>query len=86
MNVHVFFFFFWQSYKLFISSETHSGYNFPWSPTVIIPFVYAPSYHNHHHSKNDGNYSATVYVFEMLLGTNKSFFDRELAKAAIKNE
>jgi sterol desaturase/sphingolipid hydroxylase (fatty acid hydroxylase superfamily) len=88
MNVHIFFFFFWQCYKLFISTEGHSRYQFPWSPTRILPFTYGSSYHNYHHSKNDGNFSASVYIFELVLGMNKSFFDGELAKAkaAVKSE
>lgn len=79
-RVHIFVLFLWLIYKTFLSTEGHSGYEFPWSPTRILPFVYGSSYHDFHHSKNVGNYSASIYVFELLAGTNKTFFDRVLAE------
>jgi sterol desaturase/sphingolipid hydroxylase (fatty acid hydroxylase superfamily) len=78
MDVHVFVFFFWQTYKMFIAYEGHSRYQIPWSPSRVIPFYYNSSYHVYHHTHNDGNYSTALYPIEVILGTNKSFFDREL--------
>jgi sterol desaturase/sphingolipid hydroxylase (fatty acid hydroxylase superfamily) len=86
VDVHVFVFFFWQTYKMFITYEGHSRYTIPWSPTRVFPFYYNSSYHNYHHSKNIGNYSTAFYPVELLFGTNKTFFDEEFAKAAIKQE
>jgi methylsterol monooxygenase len=85
INVHVFIFFFWQTYKMLVSTEGHSRYQIPWSPTRVVPFYYDTSYHVYHHTQNDGNYSTALYPIEVILGTNKSFFDRELANVKVKN-
>lgn len=75
----MFVFIFWQTYKVFNSVEGHSGYRLPWIPTRVHPLVYGSGYHDFHHSKNTGNYATSFYLFELILGTNKLFFDRELA-------
>lgn len=85
-KTHIFVFFLWQIYKIYLSTEGHSGYEFPWSPFRILPFIYGPSYHDFHHSKNVGNYSASIYVFELLTGTNKAFFDRVLGEKEVKSQ
>jgi sterol desaturase/sphingolipid hydroxylase (fatty acid hydroxylase superfamily) len=53
----------------------------PWSPSKALPLVYNSAYHNFHHSKSIGNYATSFYLFELIIGTNKTFFDLELAKA-----
>ena len=45
------------------------------------PLVYGSGYHDFHHSKNVGNFATSFYLFELILGTNKVFFDRELAES-----
>lgn len=85
-KTHIFVFFLWQIYKVFLSTEGHSGYEFPWCPFRILPFIYGPSYHDFHHSKNVGNYSASIYVFELLAGTNNAFFDRVLGEKEVKSQ
>lgn len=67
-------------YKLYNSCEGHSGYDFPWSPARLIPLVYGASYHDFHHSKNIGNYATRFYLVELIIGTNKEFFDYEFEK------
>lgn len=79
-KVHIFIFIFWQTYKLYNSAEGHCGYEFPWSPTRVLPLIYGARYHDFHHSKNVGNYATSFYLIELLWGTNKVFFDRELAE------
>lgn len=80
LDVHFFTWIFWSTFKLFASQEIHCGYMFPWSPTRILPLYYETSYHYFHHEINVGNYAGNVYIFELLLGTNKTFINQELAR------
>lgn len=67
-------FFLWQVWKIFISTEGHCGYNFPWSPTRIFFFVSDPSFHDYHHSKNVGNYCGSIYLWDFWNGSAQSYF------------
>jgi len=67
-------------FKLYNTSEGHSGYVFKWSPSRLLPFNWDVSYHEFHHSKNDGNYATSFYIVELLLGFNKSFFKYRYGK------
>jgi len=64
-----------------LSTETHSGYEFPWSPTRILPMVSGPSYHDHHHSNNVGNFAGSIYFWDVMMGTSDAYFDDFLGKA-----
>ena len=37
-----------------------------------------PSYHDHHHSHNVGNYSGSCYLWDLILGTGDHFFKQFL--------
>ena len=63
----------------------HCGYEFPWSYARVMPFVYGPSYHDFHHSKNVGNYATALYIFETLAGTNHEFFKYEAKQKKLDN-
>ncbi len=65
-KTHCFMFFSWQIWKIFISTEGHSGYEFPWSPTRIFFFVSGPSFHDFHHSKNVGNFCGVIYLWDFI--------------------
>lgn len=67
-------FFLWQVWKIFISTEGHCGYNFPWSPTRIFFFVSDPSFHHYHHSHNVGNYCGSIYLWDFWNGSANSYF------------
>ena len=57
------------------SSEGHAGYEFPWSPVRVMPFIAGPSFHDHHHSTNSGNFAGSVYILDVLFGTSDLYFD-----------
>jgi len=42
--------------------------------------VAGPSYHDHHHSKNVGNYAGSCYFWDIMLETGETYFDEMLAK------
>ena len=73
-QVHCFTYFFWIAYKVMIGNEAHAGYEFPWSPFRVLPLVSGPSFHDHHHSNNVGNYAGSCYLWDVLLGTSDHYF------------
>jgi sterol desaturase/sphingolipid hydroxylase (fatty acid hydroxylase superfamily) len=79
-HIHCFTYFYWIAYKLILVKEGHSGYEFPWSPLRILPFVMSPSYHDHHHSHNVGNFAGNIYIWDLLMGTADHFFKEYLKK------
>jgi sterol desaturase/sphingolipid hydroxylase (fatty acid hydroxylase superfamily) len=74
-NAHCFTFFYWICWKVLISTEGHAGYEFPWTPMRVIPLVAGPSYHDHHHSHNVGNYAGSCYFWDLVLDTNVPYMD-----------
>ena len=77
-KAHVFTFFFWIWWKVMISTEGHSGYEFPWSPMRVLPLVSGPSFHDHHHSHNVGNFSGSCYFWDLIFGTSAHYWQEEL--------
>lgn len=77
-RLHCFTMFFWIGWKVLISTEGHSGYEFPWMPMRIVPLVIGPSYHDHHHSHNVGNYAGSCYFWDLMLDTNTVYMDEFL--------
>jgi sterol desaturase/sphingolipid hydroxylase (fatty acid hydroxylase superfamily) len=77
-RVHCFTFFFWIWIKVNIGSENHSGYDFPWSPIRVLPFVFGSNYHDHHHSDNVGNMGGSCYLWDLMLDTNVPYVDKYL--------
>lgn len=73
-KAHVFTFFFWIWWKVLISTEGHSGYEFPWSPMRALPLVSGPSFHDHHHSHNIGNFAGSCYFWDVMLGTSSNYW------------
>ena len=75
-RIHCFTYFFWIAWKVLNSSEGHAGYEFPWSPMRVFPFVSGASFHDHHHSTNIGNYGSACYLWDMTMGTGDLYFDQ----------
>lgn len=72
--------FFWQIWKIYISSEGHSGYEIEISPTRVLPFVSGASYHDFHHSKNIGNYAGSVYLWDTVFEENTLYWEMFIKK------
>lgn len=64
----------WLTIRSLESHDGHSGYEFPWSPFRMIPFGADATYHNYHHSRNVGNYSSTMTIWDTILNTNKDYY------------
>ena len=56
--------------------ETHSGYDFWWSPTKLIPFYGGSEYHDYHHwvgGKSRGNFASIFTYCDYIYGTDKGY-------------
>jgi len=60
----------WTVVRFYQTNDAHHGYEFPWSPLRLMPFVADAEYHDFHHFKNVGNYSSFMTVWDTLLNTN----------------
>ena len=57
------------------TTMNHSGYDFPWDATELMPFRATTAYHDYHHSGNiNGNFSGGVIIFDYLFGYNDQFY------------
>ena len=63
----------WLLFRQYETHESHSGYDFPWSPLAVFPFSSEPGYHNYHHLKNAGNYGTFFTFWDTLFNTNQSY-------------
>lgn len=41
----------------------------------MVPFVTGPSYHDHHHSHNAGNFAGSCYLWDLMLDTNVPYMN-----------
>ncbi|PIN24667.1 C-4 sterol methyl oxidase [Handroanthus impetiginosus] len=58
------------------SIETHSGYDFPWSPTKYIPFYGGAVFHDYHHfvgGKTQSNFAPMFTYCDYIYGTDKGY-------------
>ena len=72
--VHIYTILLWTMLGLLHTMDAHSGYDWPWSLSILLPFSSGGYYHAFHHSKNVGNFGGASYILELVLGTNKVYF------------
>ncbi|OMJ70094.1 hypothetical protein SteCoe_32011 [Stentor coeruleus] len=68
-KMHSITFMLWISYRIGDTIDLHSGYDFPWIPYSVFPFATTATYHDIHHTSNNGNYSSQFVILDYLLGT-----------------
>jgi sterol desaturase/sphingolipid hydroxylase (fatty acid hydroxylase superfamily) len=77
----------WLSFRLFETCDGHSGYNWPWGQSQLLPFSAGGSYHYFHHKQNVGNYGAIMTIFDTIFDTNKDYNKYEdLKKKKLRND
>ncbi|CAI7759088.1 unnamed protein product [Closterium sp. NIES-53] len=67
--------------------ETHSGYDFPWSPTRLIPFYGGPRFHDYHHEvggESHCNFASIFTICDWLYGTDKGYYAKVAAEDKMK--
>jgi 4,4-dimethyl-9beta,19-cyclopropylsterol-4alpha-methyl oxidase len=73
---HMVTFWLWFIIRQMEAIETHSGYDFPWSPLKYIPFYGGASYHDYHHyvgGKSHSNFASVFTYCDTIYGTNKGY-------------
>ncbi|KAJ4825837.1 hypothetical protein Tsubulata_045464 [Turnera subulata] len=66
----------WYAIRVIEAIETHSGYEFPWSPSKFIPFYGGAAYHDYHHSVGGqchNNFASVFTYCDYIYGTDKGY-------------
>ena len=74
-RVHLATYMLWGTLRIFETIDGHCGYEFSWSPYRLFPLSGSANYHNYHHTHNVGNYGSFFMIWDVLMGTNKSYFN-----------
>lgn len=73
---HMITFWLWFILRQMEAIETHSGYDFPWSPLKCIPFYGGAVFHDYHHfvgGKSQSNFASTFTYCDYIYGTDKGY-------------
>lgn len=73
---HMITFWLWIALRQIEAIETHSGYDFPWTPTKYIPFYGGAEYHDYHHyvgGQSQSNFASVFTYCDYIYGTDKGF-------------
>ncbi|XP_031127851.1 methylsterol monooxygenase 1-1-like [Ipomoea triloba] len=73
---HMITFWLWFILRQIEAIETHSGYEFPWSPSKYIPFYGGAIYHDYHHFVGEScnsNFASVFTYCDTIYGTNKGY-------------
>ncbi|KAG8659366.1 hypothetical protein MANES_02G032800v8 [Manihot esculenta] len=71
---HMITFWLWFVLRQIEAIETHSGYDFPWTPTKYIPFYGGAEYHDYHHyvgRQSQSNFASMFTYCDFIYGTDK---------------
>ncbi|KAI5647361.1 hypothetical protein M9H77_33366 [Catharanthus roseus] len=73
---HMITFWLWFIIRQMEALETHSGYEFPWSPSKFIPLYGGAIYHDYHHyvgGKSHSNFASVFTYCDYIYGTDKGY-------------
>ncbi|KAJ9173476.1 hypothetical protein P3X46_016600 [Hevea brasiliensis] len=73
---HMITFWLWIALRQIEAIETHSGYDFPWSPAKYIPFYGGADYHDYHHyvgEQSQSNFASVFTYCDFIYGTDKGY-------------
>lgn len=65
----------WGALRILETHEAHCGYEMPWSIFRIVPFGADASYHIFHHTKNVGNYSTFMTIWDTVFNCNLDYYE-----------
>ena len=75
-SFHMTTYFLWGIIAAVDSNMQHSGYEFPWNPMQLIPFVSDATHHHFHHKANVGNYGVFFTVWDHLFDTVTEYYEK----------
>lgn len=73
---HIITFWLWIALRQIEAIETHSGYDFPWTPTKYIPFYGGADHHDYHHyvgGQSQSNFASVFTYCDYIYGTDKGY-------------
>lgn len=86
---HMITFWLWIALRQIEAIETHSGYDFPWTPTKYIPFYGGAEYHDYHHyvgGQSHSNFASVFTYCDYIYGTDKGYRYQKKLLAKLKEE
>lgn len=86
---HMITFWLWIALRQIEAIETHSGYDFPWTPTKYIPFYGGAEYHDYHHyvgGQSHSNFASVFTYCDYIYGTDKGYRYQTKLLAKLKEE
>jgi plant 4alpha-monomethylsterol monooxygenase len=69
VGAHIVTVYIWVVIRQWEAAEGHSGYDFPWSPTHLLPGSDGALHHDFHHAKVKGNYAGFLSYLDRWFGT-----------------
>lgn len=67
---HLFVFLMWMHLRQFLALETHTGHEFPFSLSALLPGIYGGAkHHDLHHKKRKFNFSSSLAIWDRVFGT-----------------
>ncbi|XP_062074129.1 methylsterol monooxygenase 1-1-like isoform X2 [Humulus lupulus] len=79
----------WMVLRQIEAIDTHSGYDFPWSPTKYIPFYGGSEYHDYHHyvgRQSQSNFASVFTYCDFIYRTDKGFHCQKKILKMLKDE
>lgn len=86
---HLITFWLWIALRQIEAIDTHSGYDFPWSPTKYIPFYGGAEYHDYHHyvgGQSHSNFASVFTYCDYIYGTDKGFRYQKKLLGTLRDE
>ena len=69
----------WFCFRQWEAAEGHCGYEFPWTPTHLLPGNDGAVHHDVHHARVRGNYAGFLTIWDGVFGTYARGYADELA-------
>ncbi|GMJ00372.1 sterol-4alpha-methyl oxidase 1-1 [Hibiscus trionum] len=79
----------WIALRQIEAIETHSGFDFPWTPTRFIPFYGGADYHDYHHyvgGQSQSNFASVFTYCDYIYGTDKGYRYHKKVLRKLKEE
>ncbi|XP_034674663.1 methylsterol monooxygenase 1-1-like [Vitis riparia] len=86
---HIITFWLWIALRQIEAIDTHSGYDFPWSPTKYIPFYGGADHHDYHHyvgGQSQSNFASVFTYCDYIYGTDKGYRYQKKLLAKLKED
>jgi len=80
VGAHVVTLYIWIVLRQWEAAEGHAGYDFPWSPTHLMPLSDGATHHDFHHAKIKGNYAGFFPWTDAAFGTLVEGYPEHLAR------